>query len=130
VAQGDLLTIQLVTTGVIAGTPNLTIATQFGTTGSNGTVNTATQFQVGEYLANGTAISGVSIPNCPDSGGNHVNFASGTGVFTCGTTGNGGTNHEISRHGAVRESLNRAERSPGSRPYCSGVFRGHTKVWN
>jgi hypothetical protein len=86
VAQGDLLTIQLVSTGVIAGTPNLVIATQFGTTGSNGTVNTATQFQIGEFLAAGTAISGVSIPNCADSAGNHVNFNSATGVFTCGTS--------------------------------------------
>ncbi len=102
VAQGDLLTIQLVTTGIIAGTPNLTISTQFGTTGSNGTVNTATQFQVGEFLANGTAISGVSIPNCPDSGGNHVNFASGTGVYTCGTSSlNAGTVTSVSFTGGI-----------------------------
>ncbi len=72
------MTIQLVTTGIIAGTPNLTISTQFGTTGSNGTVNTATQFQIGEYLAAGTAISGVSIPNAP----NGVAFNSATGVFS------------------------------------------------
>jgi hypothetical protein len=86
VAQGDLLTIQLVSTGVIAGTPNLVIATQFGTTGSNGTVNTATQFQVGEFLANGTAISGITVSPCLDSGGNHLNFNSATGAITCGTT--------------------------------------------
>jgi hypothetical protein len=86
VGQGDLLTIQLVTTGVIAGTPNLIATAQFGTTGSNGTVNTATQFQIAEYLAAGTAVSGVSIPNCADSAGQHVNFNSATGVFSCGTT--------------------------------------------
>jgi len=94
VAQGDLLTIQLVTTGVIAGTPNLVIATQFGTTGSNGTVNTATQFQVGEYLAAGTAISGVTVPTCTDTGGNHLNFSAG-GVFSCGTSASGSQLHSI-----------------------------------
>jgi len=52
----------------------------------SGTVATATQFQVGEYLANGSTISGVSIPDCQDSGGNHVNFNGSTGVYTCGTT--------------------------------------------
>jgi fibronectin-binding autotransporter adhesin len=85
VAQGDLLSIQLVTTGVIAGTPNLVLTTQFGTTGSNGTVNTATQFQIGEYLANGTAISGVTVPNSP----NGMAFNSATGVFTALTAGAG-----------------------------------------
>jgi hypothetical protein len=91
VAQGDLLTIQLVSTGVIAGTPNLVIATQFGTTGSNGTVNTATQFQIGEFLAAGTAISGVSIPNAP----NGVSFNSATGVFGALSAG-AGQLHSIS----------------------------------
>jgi hypothetical protein len=61
VSQGDLLTIQLVTTGVIAGTPNLVTSVQFGTTGSNGTVNTGTQNQVAKYAANGTAVSGSTI---------------------------------------------------------------------
>jgi hypothetical protein len=59
VAQGDLLTIQLVSTGVIAGTPNLVVSTQFGTTGSNGTVNTGTINQTAFYAAAGTAVSGV-----------------------------------------------------------------------
>jgi len=61
------------------------------TGGGGGTVNAATQFQVGEYLTSSNAISGVSIPNCTDTGGNHVNFASGTGVFTCGTSTSGVT---------------------------------------
>jgi hypothetical protein len=90
VSQGDLLTIQLVSTGAIVGTPNLVISTQFGTTGSNGTVNTATQFQLGEYLANGTAISGITVSPCLDTGGNHLNFNSATGAITCGTSTSGG----------------------------------------
>ncbi|WP_246395641.1 discoidin domain-containing protein [Gluconacetobacter tumulisoli] len=27
------------------------------------------------------------LPSCPDSGGNHLNYVSATGVFSCGTTG-------------------------------------------
>jgi len=30
-----------------------------------------------------------ALPNCQDSGGNHLNYSSGT--FTCGTTGSGAT---------------------------------------
>lgn len=58
VAQGDLIDVQLVTTGTIIVTPNLVMSVQFGTTGSNGTVNTGTINQLGYYAANGTAISG------------------------------------------------------------------------
>lgn len=58
VSQGDLLTIQIVTTGVLAGTPNLVTSVQFGTTGSNGTVNTGTAHQTAVYPSAGTAVSG------------------------------------------------------------------------
>jgi hypothetical protein len=58
VAQGDLIDIQLVTTGTVVATPNLIMAAQFGTTGSNGTVNTGTIGQCGFYATTGTAISG------------------------------------------------------------------------
>jgi hypothetical protein len=59
VSQGDLLTIQTVTTGAIVGTRQLITAVQFGTTGSNGTVNSGTTGQVAYYAAGGTAVSGV-----------------------------------------------------------------------
>jgi hypothetical protein len=59
VAQGDLIDIQLVTTGTIVVTPNLVMSVQFGTTGSNGTVNTGTVGQCAYYAATGTAVSGV-----------------------------------------------------------------------
>ncbi len=81
VSQGDLLTIQLVTTGVLAGTPNLITAAQFGTTGSNGTVNAGTTDQIPRYPANGTAVSGG--PATQDSSGNIVTPGSVA-------TGNGG----------------------------------------
>ncbi len=126
VSQGDLLTIQLVTTGVIAGTPNLVVSTQFGTTGSNGTVNTATQFQVGEYLTAGTAISGVSIPTCADSAGNHLNFNSATGVFTCGTsssTVSPTTNQNIRTVGATFGSFESgAAALSGSKTFCVPTY--------
>jgi hypothetical protein len=57
-AKGDLLTIQVVTTGTIVATPTLVMTTQFGTTGSNGTVNTGTAHQTALYSAAGTAVSG------------------------------------------------------------------------
>jgi hypothetical protein len=126
VSQGDLLTIQLVTTGVIAGTPNLVIATQFGTTGSNGTVNTATQFQVGEYLANGTAISGITVSPCLDSGGNHLNFNSATGAITCGTTSSTvspTTNQNIRTIGATFGSFESgASALSGSHTACVATY--------
>lgn len=36
-----------------------------------------------------TAVIGKALPSCPDSGGNHLNYALG-GSFTCGTSGGGG----------------------------------------
>ncbi len=59
VSQGDLLTIQLVTTGTIVVTPNILIAAQMGNITATGTVNTGTTGQVGYYAAGGAAISGV-----------------------------------------------------------------------
>ncbi len=91
IVPGDLIAIQAVFTGTISAAPNFVLAAQTGTLLS-GSVGNGTQFQIGQYTGAGTttALNGVSIPNCPDSGGNHVNFANGTGVFTCGTSGTGG----------------------------------------
>ena len=61
VSQGDLLTIQLVTTGTIIVTPNITMAAQFGNITATGTVNMGTIGQFGYYAANGSAISGISL---------------------------------------------------------------------
>jgi len=79
VAQGDLIDIQLVTTGTIVVTPNIVMAVQFGTTGSNGTVNTGTLGQCGYYASTGTAISGQvcgSVYYCADATGS-------TTTYTC-----------------------------------------------
>ena len=74
VAANDQLTVKLVTTGIIAGTPTLVTTMQYGTTNSNGTVNTGTINQLGYYAAGGTAISGLPTAN------NAVVVTSNTGV--------------------------------------------------
>ncbi len=126
VAQGDLVSIQVVTSGTVAGTPNLILAAQYGTTGSNGTVNTATQFQVGEYLAGGTAISGVSIPTCADTAGKHLNFDPATGIYTCGTsssTVSPTTNQNIRSIGATFGSFESgAAALSGSKTFCVPTY--------
>ncbi len=61
VSQGDLLTIQLVTTGTIVVTPNILIAAQFGNITATGTVNTGTINQIAYYAAGGTAVSGETL---------------------------------------------------------------------
>lgn len=58
VSQGDLLTIQLVTTGTIIVTPNIGMMVQFGNITATGTVNTGTTGQVAYYAGNGAAVSG------------------------------------------------------------------------
>lgn len=38
----------------------------------------------------GTAYDQPALPNCIDSGGQHLNYTAATGVFACGTSGDGG----------------------------------------
>lgn len=60
-----------------------------------GTVNSGTAYQMAQYQATGAAVSPVSVPNCPDSGGNHLNFNSSTGTFTCGASSSGSGNSAV-----------------------------------
>ena len=57
VVQGDLVDIQVVVTGAV-GAETVQILSQYGTTGSNGTVNTGTINQTAFYAVAGTAVSG------------------------------------------------------------------------
>jgi len=57
VSQGDLIDYKVVTTGIIAGTPGLSIMSQYGSTLSSGSVNSGTTGQCAYYAANGTAVS-------------------------------------------------------------------------
>jgi hypothetical protein len=118
VAQGDLLTIQLVSTGVIAGTPNLVIATQFGTTGSNGTVNTGTINQTAFYAAAGTAVSGVG----PGTSG-QVYTSQGAGsppIFSTIPT----TNQNIRTFGATFDGGGSA--LTGTLTRCTNIYEAGT----
>lgn len=40
-------------------------------------------------IANGTTYENKAVPNCVDSGGNHLNYTASSNSFSCGTTGTG-----------------------------------------
>ena len=64
--------------------PNATAGTySILTDSAAGTANTVP-------VASGTAWVSTSVPNCTDTGGNHINFTTATGLFSCGTSGGGG----------------------------------------
>lgn len=79
VAQGDLVDIKVVASSSSVGL-TIVMATQFGTTGSSGTVNSGSVNQLGWYAGNGTAISGLATAN---SG---VLITSGAGVPSISST--------------------------------------------
>lgn len=77
VAAGSILTNATglpLTTGVTGNLPNANLATQ--------TANTV----LGALTA--TTPSGLTLPSCGDTAGNHLNYTSGVG-FSCGTSGSG-----------------------------------------
>lgn len=41
-------------------------------------------------ISDGTTIQPVTVPNCPDTGGNHLNYNSSTNTLSCGTSSSGG----------------------------------------
>lgn len=57
VSQGDLVAVKIVSTGTIITTPMLSFLAQWGTTGSNGTVNSGTGGYLSYYPSTGTAVS-------------------------------------------------------------------------
>jgi hypothetical protein len=56
----------------------------------------------------GTTAPGVAqwavMPNCPDTGGNHLNYVTATHLLSCGTTGSGGFTYTAPGTGAVAVS--------------------------
>lgn len=42
-------------------------------------------------VANGSTFQGKVLPNCPDTGGNHLNYDQSTNGFDCGSSGSGGS---------------------------------------
>jgi hypothetical protein len=90
VTPGDLIAIKAVFSGTIVVTPVFVLTAQTGSL-AQGQVNVGTQFQLGQYATAGATLSGVTVPSCEDTDGNHLNFTSGTGAFSCGTSGGGGS---------------------------------------
>jgi len=42
-------------------------------------------------ISTGSAWTATAVPNCQDSGGNHLNFNTSTSLFSCGTSSSGGS---------------------------------------
>lgn len=57
VAQGDLTDVKIVSSGTPVATPMVSWLAQWGTTGSNGTVNSGTAGNLSKYTSTGTAVS-------------------------------------------------------------------------
>jgi len=89
-AAADLMNWSATPSAVLAAyTPNVMITVGIGTL-TSGSVSTSTAFNLAQYATNGTTVSGVAVGDCPDTGGQHLNRASATGVWSCGTSGSGG----------------------------------------
>ena len=74
--------------------PNLTATTSFTATGSFTATNlvglgnlaqSGANTMLGNWTGSTANVAANSMPSCPDTAGNHLNYVSGTGV-TCGTT--------------------------------------------
>lgn len=52
-----------------------------------------------------TAVAAKTIPDCTDTGGNHLNFAQSTDAFSCGTSGGGGVTTTSPLSGTTALSL-------------------------
>lgn len=50
-------------------------------------------------IANGSAWESKSIPNCTDTGGNHLNYTAATNTISCGTSSSGGGGGNVSNTG-------------------------------
>ena len=94
-----VLSIAIAGTDYLASMPNLTgDVTSTGTTtsysatvpfGKGGTGVTAAADDT-MLVSNNTAWQVKTIPNCTDTAGNHLNYATATNTFTCGTSNSGG----------------------------------------
>lgn len=103
-----------------------------GTVTGNNTIPFAILAQSGAntMLGNWTGatanVTSVSMPSCPDSGGNHLNYVSGTGI-TCGTGGSGGSVSSVfGRTGTVVATSGdySVSQVTGAAPTASPTFTG------
>jgi len=104
VSQGDLLDIELVTTGTIVATPNILITAQFGNITQTGTVNTGVNRNLAFYPASGSAVgdSGIVAANVAIVGATGV-LASSYVANSESTTSTGFT--QLTTHDTVTFTL-------------------------
>lgn len=56
---------------------------------SNGGTGQTAATDDAALVGNGTSFAPSAIPDCTDTGGNHLNYATSTNAFSCGTSGGG-----------------------------------------
>jgi hypothetical protein len=56
---------------------------------ANGGTGLATAADDTILIGNGTTLQAKTMPNCPDTGGNHINYDNSTNTPSCGTSGSG-----------------------------------------
>jgi hypothetical protein len=57
---------------------------------ANGGLNLSAATDDNVPVGNGTTWQSKTLPNCTDTGGNHLNYTQSTNAFSCGTSGGGG----------------------------------------
>lgn len=92
VASADGQVLRRAGTAVAFGAVDLTATG--ATTGpllfSKGGTNLSSAADDTTMVSSGSAWVATAIPNCTDTGGNHLNYATATNSFSCGTSGSGG----------------------------------------
>lgn len=75
----------------ISGTASLTTQVTGTLPVANGGTNLTTATDDNVMVGNGTTWQSKAVPDCQDSGGNHLNYTASTNTFSCGTTGGSAT---------------------------------------
>lgn len=82
--------------GNIGGTTNAPVAVSIGTALAHNPANNRTSLGFGSPtddtipIGNGTVWQSKTVPDCQDTGGNHLNYTQSSNTLSCGTSGGGG----------------------------------------
>jgi hypothetical protein len=111
---------------------NLAAAGNGGVTGTlpigNGGTGNASAADDTTLVSTGSAWVPTALPNCADTGGQHLNYATGSNTFSCGTSGGGGSTTKIaaaqvaSGCGSLTNAINVASVNNVSTGKCHMVF--------
>lgn len=82
--------IEAISTGGGGGTVDLTTDVTGILPAANGGTGLASASDDTVMVSNGTAWQAKALTDCDDTGGNHVNYDTGTNAFSCGTSSGGG----------------------------------------